>query len=185
MRFVGAMVVILVIFSLVGVTQSMLGAWTAGAAAEHPPGHTSPASNAPTGSAPGYRLRLTATFDAERDSFALRSDSGSPPVRLQVKAGDRILYSRTEDWRRGDPLTLGVMNLPGTRIAIFVMATPSEAEMQKACGVRVEVLREDGVVCDDQTLWAEAGTVISTAAMFSLQPAKGHPGGGGEERAHE
>jgi len=183
MRFIGAIVVILVTFSLVGVTQSLLSTWSAEAAAQPSPGHGDSAIKAPTGEEQYYQLRLTATFDAERDPFALRGNDGKPPVRLLVRAGDRVLYSRTEDWRRGEPLTLENVNLRGRQAEIFVMATPSETEMQKACGVRVEVLRKDGVSCDDQTLWAEAGAVISGASMFSLQPMKGYPGG--EERAHE
>lgn len=186
MRFIGALVVFLVIFSLVGATQSMLTAWTAGSAGAPPPGHTGPVSVATAGPGPDYRLHLTATFDAERDPFALRGESGSQPVRLLVRTGDRVLYSRTEDWQRGEPVTLKGVTLDGTQAEIYVMATPSESEMQKACGVRVEVYREDGVLCDDQTLWAEAGTVISRSAIFSLQPSKGHPGGtAGEELAHE
>jgi hypothetical protein len=180
MRFIAVMIVFLVIFALVGMTQSLLTGWSeeAGQAA---------ASGAHETAGGLYRLRLTSTFDAERDPFALRTPGGEEPVRLLVRAGDRTLCSRTADWRRGEPLTIEGVDLKGVQADVFVMATPSDAEMQKPCGVRVELFREDGVLCDEQTLWAEAGAVLSRAAVFSLRPAAGRPEGGraGEERQHE
>ncbi len=178
MRFAASLLVFLMIFGLVGAAQSLLTGRSE--EADHA---VVPAKEAAGGL---YRLRLTGTFDAERDPFALQTPGHEDPVRLLVRAGDRVLCSRTEDWRRGDPVILEGVALSGAKAAIFIMATPSEADVQMACGVRVEVFREDGVLCDERTLWAEAGSVLSRTASFSLHPVSGSASGGtGEERGHE
>lgn len=179
MRFAASLLVFLMIFGLVGAAQSLLTGKSEEA------GHAVvPAKEASAGL---YRLRLTGTFDAERDPFALQTPGHEDPVRLLVRTGDRVLCSRTKDWRRGESVILEGVSLSGTTAAIFVMATPSDAEMQNPCGVRIELFRTDGVLCDEQTLWAEAGEVLSRAAVFSLRPAAGRPEADrtGEERQHE
>ncbi len=169
MRFAGVAVVFILLFGLVGISRSWLA--PKGSSASWGQAVGSAAHGAPVGTGRHrYRLRLTSTFEAAQDPFALRSADDTPPVRLLVRSGGQILHQRTADWRRGEPVILEAVALQGEAVDLFVMATPSESEMQSACGVRVEIFQEDGVVCDDQTLWAEPGMVISRRALFSLRP---------------
>ncbi len=166
MRFLATIAIFALLFGLVGLTQSWLDPGRH-RSSEHDPIHGRQSPMDASGVEP-YRIRLTPTFDASADPFAVRT-AGEDPVRLLVRSGERILYSRTKDWYRGEPVDLDGVEWAGDRGELFIMATPSEAESGRSAGIRVEVFQADGMRCDDRTLWSESGSIISQRAVFSLR----------------
>ncbi len=166
MRFIGAMGVSAGLFALVAVTQLYL-------TRDRQPAHV-PVREGMTERAglTRYRLRLTTTFDAKRDPFALRGErKDEEPVRLLVRSGQKVLLHRTEDVRRGEAIEIEDLVFEGERADLFVLATPAESEQVRDTGVRIALYRADGVLCDERTLWMEPGDgVISRRVVLSLRP---------------
>ena len=63
------------------------------------------------------------------------------------------------------------VSLAGTSTQLFIQASPSGQEADKPCGVRVRVVRADGAICDDQTIWSEGGgALLAQTVDVSLEP---------------
>lgn len=169
MRFLAALLIAALILGSVGISQHMLTRRVHFDVTRDADGH----GNAPaeSDSTWRYRLEFTPTFDAAVDPFAVRLDAADESPRLLVRYAGEALVRLERDWRRGEVEALDSVAFSGTDAELLVQASPSEAESVRSCGLRVRVLREDGVLCDDQTLWTEGGgAALVHTVSINLEP---------------
>jgi hypothetical protein len=167
-RFVAALAIAAAILGAVGWSQFALTRSVKIDVAREAHGHK---SDGVRESAPlNYRLELTPTFDAAVDPFAVRAGPEDDAPRLLVRYAGADLLRSSDDLRRGEPVVLESVELRGALAELFVQASPSEEDARRACGLRVRLIREDGIECDDQTVWADAGTPLSVALRVKLTP---------------
>jgi len=118
-----------------------------------------------------YRIELTPTFEAASDPFAIRTDAAEGVPRLLVRHAGQDLLRLARDWSRGQVVVVESVSLAGTSTQLFIQASPSGQEADKPCGVRVRVVRADGAICDDQTIWSEGGgALLAQTVDVSLEP---------------
>ena len=105
-----------------------------------------------------FILEVTATFDAEPDPFALRTDGSAGAGIVVRRGGEEIL--RSDTLRAGEPVTVPVEGLrAGVNEFVFEAAPPS-GEVGRAAGLRLRLLEGLSVVAD-RTYWAEGGAVVA------------------------
>jgi hypothetical protein len=118
-----------------------------------------------------YSIEITPTFDAAKDPFAVQLTADSVEPILVVRCGGRVLLQRSQDVQRGVVIAVGPVKLPGDSAELSVDVSPAGDESLRACGLRLKVVRGDGALCDDQTLWTEGqGGVLSQTVQLSLKP---------------
>ncbi len=169
MRFLAALALAAVILGGVGFSQHMLTQRVRFDVTREAHGHGE--AQPESGKGWGYRVELTSTFDAAADPFAVRVDAADDVPRLLVRHAGQELLRLSQDWHRGQMVAIPSVALEGRHAELFVQASPSAAEAAQSCGVRVRVIREDGALCDDQTIWTEGGgAVLAQAVRVSLDP---------------
>jgi len=166
-RFLAALLIAAAILGTVGISQHMLTRRVRFDVTRDAHGHAPVEPSA----FQHYRLEFTPTFDAVTDPFAVRLDASEEAPRLLVQYAGEALIRLDRDWRRGEVVALDSATFAGTDAELVVQASPSGDDSTRSCGLRVRVIREDGVLCDDQTLWTEGGgAALLQSVMVSLEP---------------
>ena len=168
MRFLAALSIAAVILGAVAFSQHRLTHRVQFDVTREADGHGHDESEA--GASWRYRLEFTPTFDAVTDPFAVRLAAEDEVPRLLVRHAGQDLLRVTRDLHRGEIVALEAVPLKGGDAELLIQASPSSAEAARSCGLRVRVIREDGVLCDDQTLWSEGGAAVVQAVWVSLAP---------------
>ncbi len=169
MRFLAALLIAAVILGAVAVSQHRLTHRVQFDVTREADGHGHDESEA--GESWLYRIELTPTFDAVTDPFAVRLAAEDEVPRLLVRHAGQDLLRLTRDLHRGEIVALESVALKGDDAELLIQASPSGADAVRSCGLRVRVIREDGVQCDDQTVWSEGGgSAVVQAVRVSLAP---------------
>ena len=118
-----------------------------------------------------YAIEITPTFDADRDPFAVQLTTDAVAPLLVVRCAGKVVLQRDRDVKRGVVIKVGPVTLAGDTAELFIEASPAEDESVQACGLRLKVLRQDGALCEDRTIWTEGqGASLSQTVQVSLKP---------------
>lgn len=119
-----------------------------------------------------YTLRITPSFDAVEDPFAIRLDEDQDAPRLRIHHQGVLLAQHAEDLHAGQPLLFTNLLLHGAAVALHVEATPAPGEAERPCALRIQLMQQ-GVVFDEATLWSAGdGRPLSGEVRLSLRPGR-------------
>jgi len=118
-----------------------------------------------------FCLVLTPAFDAARDPFALILDTGTETSRIRVTHQEKMVIDWQEDVRNGVPIRQTDIPFTGDTVELFIEASPSGNGATFPCALRIQIVNDNGTLCDEQTLWSEGGGAkISGKIRLRLTP---------------
>jgi len=112
-------------------------------------------------------LEITPTFSAEKDPFALQSDTDNIRL-LELKLNGKALDIKAVEMKRGQVML--IRELPKLLVGFnefYISASPPIAESMLSHGIRVRLLDGSSVLFDN-TIWASPGARVSGAINFTL-----------------
>ncbi|MFH1116051.1 MAG: hypothetical protein V1792_19225 [Pseudomonadota bacterium] len=114
-----------------------------------------------------FALRITTTFAAEPDPFALQTERNEAPALLVKLNGSEILRI-TDRVDAGTPIE--VKPVPGLidgRNEFYLEANPPLGSANLSYAVRVQLFR-DGQLITERSLWSEPGARIASTVLISV-----------------
>lgn len=114
-----------------------------------------------------FSLDITPTFSVEKDPFALQSD-GDSKTALEVRLNGNEIDIGEEPVKRGKRVRIEKLSgVIAGHNEIYIKASPPLIESMLDHGIRL-VLREDGVVVKNKTVWSSQGSLVSGTLSFRV-----------------